>query len=550
MKRNGYGSPINAVRRLCEAARKLPLPPSLGAQGAELDSALRAVEADLDELQAREETFRRTEQQLSQAGGERQLHYLRFQELFELSPDGCLLTNTSGVIRQASRAAASLLDCRKEFLLEKPLAFFVAGPKKEFYAYLNELNRNASGASWEVCLRSVKGEPIYVELRAVAIPNGESQLTGYFWVLRNITERKRAELRLQAEKDFANSLIESAQAIILVLDDQGRILRSNSFLQALAGYASDALLGQDWYSLFASEADQKAARTMLSEAQHLDKSKGGTYALVTQAGDLRMVAWSAKALTPGIPNQAALLLIGHDVTEAQEAQQQALTMERLAAIGRAATTLAHESRNALHRAHISLEALKLRLADRPDDLQLIARIQRAQNDLIRLYEEVRAFGAPIQIQRDRCDLAAMWREAWEQVSSLFPEKEGVLREETAGVDLSCHADRFRLIQVFRNLLENAFAACSVPVRITIACRETVLAKGPAVEIALRDNGPGLNEEQRRHIFEPFYTTKSSGTGLGTSIARRIVEAHGGQIAVADSPQLGTEIVITLPRNGA
>jgi signal transduction histidine kinase len=69
-----------------------------------------------------------------------------------------------------------------------------------------------------------------------------------------------------------------------------------------------------------------------------------------------------------------------------------------------------------------------------------------------------------------------------------------------------------------------------------------------LQIAVRDNGPGLSEEQRRHIFEPFYTTKVKGTGLGTSIARRIVETHGGQVVLGDSSQLGTEILITLPKN--
>jgi signal transduction histidine kinase len=74
-----------------------------------------------------------------------------------------------------------------------------------------------------------------------------------------------------------------------------------------------------------------------------------------------------------------------------------------------------------------------------------------------------------------------------------------------------------------------------------------LAGHAAVHITVRDNGPGLSEEQRRNIFKPFYTTKVKGTGLGTSIARRIVEAHGGQIEVGENLQPGTDIVIVLPR---
>jgi signal transduction histidine kinase len=102
--------------------------------------------------------------------------------------------------------------------------------------------------------------------------------------------------------------------------------------------------------------------------------------------------------------------------------------------------------------------------------------------------------------------------------------------------------------VFRNILENALAACRDPVEIDVICSASVHNGQPALRVAVRDNGPGLSLEQRQRIFEPFFTTKTKGTGLGMAIARRIVEAHGGQIAVGD-PGRGAEIVITLPREG-
>jgi signal transduction histidine kinase len=67
---------------------------------------------------------------------------------------------------------------------------------------------------------------------------------------------------------------------------------------------------------------------------------------------------------------------------------------------------------------------------------------------------------------------------------------------------------------------------------------------------VRDNGPGLNAEQRQRIFDPFFTTKTKGTGLGMAIAKRIVEAHGGEIAVGEGTARGAEILITLPREGS
>ena len=131
----------------------------------------------------------------------------------------------------------------------------------------------------------------------------------------------------------------------------------------------------------------------------------------------------------------------------------------------------------------------------------------------------------------------------------MPQWEGrivELVENTQGVQLAFFGDHFRLLQVFRILLENALAACRDPVRIEIVCRPAVRAGAEAIRIAVHDNGPGLNREQREHIFEPFYTTKTKGTGLGMAIAQRIVEAHDGSISVGDCSRHGAEIVVVLP----
>jgi PAS domain S-box-containing protein len=357
----------------------------------------------------------------------------------------------------------------------------------------------------------------------------------------------QAEQALHAEKHFADSLVQAAPAIVLVLDPEGRILRSNPYLQDVAGYGPEELQGRDWCTFLIGEADRPGARAMHRDALTLGTGPPGVHALVTRDGGRRVVAWSARSLALTPPGAVAILLLGHDITELQEAQRQALRAERLAAIGQVFTSLAHESRNALQRGQACLERLAWRLQDRPEALDLVARACQAQDHLLRLYEDVRHVAAPLPLDYGRCDLAGVWREVWDGLTSAGPPRDTRLREETAGVDLGCDADRFRLAQVFRNILENALAACPDPVRVTVSCRATDLGGRPALEVAVRDNGPGLSAEQRRRIFEPFFTTKVKGTGLGMAIAKRIVEAHGGQIAVGAGPPPGAEIVLTLPR---
>ncbi len=252
-----------------------------------------------------------------------------------------------------------------------------------------------------------------------------------------------------------------------------------------------------------------------------------------------------------------------DVTERKSAQQRLLQTERLAAIGQMVTGLAHESGNALARSRACLEMLALEVEDRSEAVDLVSRTMLAQDHLQQLYEEVRGYAAPLRLEREMLNLRDTWRQAWATLDLQRRGRDATLSEVTDGFDLHCPIDLFRMQQVFRNILDNALAACRDPVRITISCSEAFLTGQPALRIGVRDNGPGLTPEQCQRIFEPFFTTKTKGTGLGMAIAKRIVEAHGGNLAIgAPSPlplspaagergrgEGGAEILITLRREG-
>jgi signal transduction histidine kinase len=239
------------------------------------------------------------------------------------------------------------------------------------------------------------------------------------------------------------------------------------------------------------------------------------------------------------------------VAKLQDAERRAVQAERLAAIGQMISVMTHESRNALQRSKAFLEELTDQFKAQPESLVLISGVQRALDHLKLLFDEVTAFGAPMRLDRSRAELANVWRQVWADLAPIRKGREITLRDTTNELDSSCFIDYFRMGQVFRNLLENSLAAGSDPIVIEIQCSETDIAGAPALRIAVRDNGPGLTKEQQERIFEPFYTTKVSGTGLGMAISKRIVEAHGGQIAVNNhtEPNQGAELVILLPRGG-
>ena len=236
------------------------------------------------------------------------------------------------------------------------------------------------------------------------------------------------------------------------------------------------------------------------------------------------------------------------MTVLRDAQQRTLRSERLAAIGETLAVLSHESRNELLALRTGLEMLAPAVRRDPAAAELLGELRSSERRLARLFEDVRHHGGPIRVNLAPCRLPEVWRRAWRACHRAG--RDAALDERIDGDEPDCPADAFRLEQVFRNLFENALAACPDPVRVEVSAEGTATADGPAFRVRVRDNGPGLTPEAARQAFDPFFTTKSDGTGLGLAICDRILEAHGGRFTLADpAPGGGAEFVLTLPRGG-
>lgn len=365
--------------------------------------------------------------------------------------------------------------------------------------------------------------------------------------LARVAEQRRLTLANKRSEAAFRTLVEAAPCMIVIFLADHSLVYFSPFTEEVTGYRGAEVLGRDYLKTFLPEAYRPALAEQIGHVLAGIPTREFEAPVLCRDGSQRWVVWNARALDD-YDGQPAVLAVGQDITKLKQAQEQAVQSERLAAIGQMMTGLAHESGNALARSKACLEMLAWEVEDRPEALELIDRVQKAQTHLKHLYEEVRSYAAPVKLEREVWELSGIWRQAWENLSVLRQGRDTLLWENMGQVDLSCAVDQFRLEQVFRNVLENALAACADPVRIEVHCSNTTLEGQPAVCVAVRDNGPGLSAEQRRRIFDPFFTTKTKGTGLGMAIAKRLVEAHGGRIAVGVGSGSGAEILITLPRD--
>ncbi|MGN6132969.1 MAG: ATP-binding protein [Aureliella sp.] len=363
----------------------------------------------------------------------------------------------------------------------------------------------------------------------------------------------KRELEHQRSERQLRALYENTLTGLLIFDRRQTVLDANPAACAMLRTPHAELVGRSLSSLLATE---EPAEAQAGEKGVTDSAAVSGAAAVTgsgavaqhpverkmRRGDGALIDVEQQAILNFSPGLSALSL--RDITEKKQSEQRALQAERLAAIGETMTALVHESRNALQRSFACLEMLALEVEDRPAALDLVRRTQRAQNQLRDLYEEVRQWAAPLNIRRERANLANVWREAWHQVAQSQPDKKIDLIEDLA-LEPTCRVDASKMTQVFRNIFENAVEVSPDQSTITVRC---CLGQGPGKNdllVSIEDQGPGLTAEQCQRMFEPFYTTKTKGTGLGMAITKRIVVSHHGHIH-AQSRE-GACISISLPR---
>ena len=217
--------------------------------------------------------------------------------------------------------------------------------------------------------------------------------------------------------------------------------------------------------------------------------------------------------------------------------------ERLTSLGRLSTVIAHEVRNPLMIIKASLHGLRQPDVDSKRLQEAVKDIDEEVGRLNRIVNEVLDFARPIAFQRSEVDLNALCRAAATAAQASGPGADITLALDDSVSTVNTDADRLRIALV--NVLVNARHAVngSKPAPPVTLSTQTV---GDRVTLTIADRGVGIEPAQLAHVFDPYFTTKRGGTGLGLPIAKNIIEGLGGAIAVTSTPGYGTELRIDLP----
>jgi signal transduction histidine kinase len=242
-------------------------------------------------------------------------------------------------------------------------------------------------------------------------------------------------------------------------------------------------------------------------------------------------------------------MLQHEVTRLREelaSKDRELELRRrLAALGEMAAGVAHEVRNPLGAIQLYSGLLRTQCsgAGLEPALDLIEKIDAGIQAIEAVVQDTLAL-APRDRGLSRCRLQTIVERARDATLKTLTVCGVHLETQSTDTDLCVRADADGLQRVVVNLIVNAAEASPQgrTVRVTVGA-----VAGGEAELRVRDEGCGLPEEILHRIFDPFFTTKQQGTGLGLTIAHRLVEAYGGRLRAANRPEGGAEFVITLPR---
>lgn len=400
--------------------------------------------------------------------------------------------------------------------------------------------------------KSGKIFPVEVSLRAMEAGNNDHIIIA---CARDVSERKKAELALKQTEDRLTAVFNAANTISFIITDVNAddpaIIEYSPGAESLFGYAREEMVGQP-YALLHNENDKVRIPDMLNQMRTSGSGISGTGSMIKKSGEPVNVLYSTYPLFDERGVMYAVLSVCIDITAQMKLEDELIKARKLESLGVLAGGIAHDFNNLLTgiRGNIALAMLDVTDSKTPLYMSL-SNAEKACLRATELSHQLLTFskgGVPIK-----------------KTSSIAELIEECARFALKGSNVRCDVqiermlkpvdvDRGQISQVIENLIINAGQAMPEGGTITITCANVtyqpddgvISVPGEYIQITVTDEGCGIEPDHLEKIFDPYFTTKESGTGLGLATSYSIVKKHDGYIAVESAPGKGTAFYIYLP----
>ena len=519
----------------------------------------------------------------------------RFRAAFENAAVGASIVDLTGKFIKVNRFLCEMLGYSREELLTK--TFSDVTHPDDVWIGLDYLKRQIAGelefSSFEKRYLRKNGSVVHLIISPALIRNEKGDPQYFVGLFQDITERKKVEKRLAESEEKYRELVENANAIILKCDAQGIVTFFNEYAQRLFGFPEKEIVGNNVIGTIVPSTDS-SGRDLVRMIREIcvdpDRFRENENENITKDGRRVWVRWSNKAILDDQGRPTGILSVGSDITERKRIEeelrihreqleslvaerttelktaikalqqeivkreameQDLLRAQKLESLGVLAGGIAHDFNNLLASImnHVSLAMLDLDPSQEP--YRQIEGAERAALRARDLTQQLLTFskgGAPVRKVI--------------QIGPVIAEAAGfALRGSRVRSDLKIprnlwpvNADEGQISQVIHNLVINADQSMPDGGVVAVRCRNVTLDEqgslslrpGRYVLITVSDQGSGIAEKHRDRIFDPYFTTKQKGSGLGLATTYSIVANHEGHISVASELGKGTTFSVHLP----
>jgi PAS domain S-box-containing protein len=362
---------------------------------------------------------------------------------------------------------------------------------------------------------------------------------------------------LKKEETFRDDVINGMTNGLISADVDGEIVLVNQAAENLSGFTADELRGRSLDEIIINGGRENGKGPIERNLKSGRRSFQEEAWLVRKDGDRIPIILNTSFLLDSDGNINGILALFYDLTQIKLMEKKIAHLDKLAALGRFSSSIAHEIRNPLAGIAAGIQYIKRtsELSDEQNEnisfiLKEVSRIDRLIGDLMNVVKEGDLIYQKSSIEKivEDCikSLDELIRCKRVRINRAFPEK-------SMEVDI----DRDRITQVFMNLIKNAVEASADGGEVDIEVSfpkfggEVLFDRiGDYVMIKIRDRGVGLSREEKERLFEPFFSTKQNGVGLGLYVTHSFVERHGGSIFVESEKGKGTTFSVYIPTERA
>ena len=495
----------------------------------------------------------------------------RFADLYDFAPIAYLTLDTSAMIREANLTAGSLLGIARKHLLGKKFEQFIAPEQQRGFRIYQRTVLDSSGTKGcDLTVRRRDGSTFAARIEGMRIDDLSTRAPLWRCVISDISERTRAEQALrarEAEVERLNAdlgrrvderttqleeqrvrlqaIVDTVAEGIITFDQQGVIDSINAAALQIFGYRAEEVSGCA-ISLLVPGAEN----TAMCDPQAGHAMFGGSARPVAgRHKDGRLIELELSLSQFKLPQARRFVAVFRDVsekrrleTQLRERQEDAAQLHRLRTAGELAGVLAHQLNQPLTAILGFAEAASGRMRRGAADLDqlsgTLAEIAEQAHRAAQVIRDLRHFLSRERGEMIPADLNATVQRAYELMSVLANDAGVILTLDLSRDIVPVPMLRSQIEQVLLILIDNAIDAILDERTVAPAAARRGAAIGLStapgrdadwVVVTVRDTGPGLDEARAQRVFDPLYTTKINGVGLGLSIARSVIEAHGGSI---------------------